>query len=101
MIHAEVMSAQIQTVTAETTIRNKYGVHARPAAIIVKTARKFSSEITIGDHLGSVNCKSIMGLLNMEFCRGRKILISAIGTDAQAAVDALLALCNCLFYEES
>ena len=83
------MSNEVQTVSGEATICNRYGLHARPAALIVKTARRYLSEITLEDDFGSFNAKEIMAVLTGEFCHGKKIRIVAAGLDAQAAVTAL------------
>ncbi|MDQ6717915.1 MAG: HPr family phosphocarrier protein [Gemmatimonadota bacterium] len=76
----------------EVTIVNKLGIHARPAAEIVKTCAKFKSAITIIRDELEVNAKSIMGVMMLAAEQGAKITLRAEGPDADAALDALAAL---------
>jgi phosphocarrier protein HPr len=73
----------------EAKIVNKLGIHARPAAEIVKTAGKFKSSITIVRDDLEVNAKSIMGVMMLAAEFGSTILLRASGDDADAALDAL------------
>jgi phosphocarrier protein len=73
----------------EVKILNKLGIHARPAAEIVKVAGKFRSNITIVRDDIEVNAKSIMGVMMLAAECGATILLRAIGEDAEAALDAL------------
>ena len=70
-------------------IVNEAGIHARPAAEIVKTAARFKSEITIVKDGLDVNAKSIMGVMMLAAECGSTVLLKADGEDAQAAVDAI------------
>ena len=70
-------------------IINKLGIHARPAAEIVKTASRFGSNITIVRDELEVNGKSIMGVMMLAAEQGSTIAIKAEGPDADAALDAL------------
>ena len=82
------------------TIQNRNGLHARPAAEIVKTAAKFQSEITlIRDDL-EVNGKSIMGVMMLAAEFGSTLTIRAHGPDAQQAVDAIAELITHKFGEK-
>ena len=81
------------------TIVNKNGLHARPAAEIVKTAAKFRADITLVRDELEVNGKSIMGVMMLAAEYGSTILVRAEGADAQAAVDALAALIEGKFGE--
>lgn len=80
------------TVEKSIVIKNKQGLHARPAALFVQIANKFSSEITISKGKQKVNGKSIMGIMMLEAGAGSKITITASGEDAQRAVADLAAL---------
>jgi Phosphotransferase System HPr (HPr) Family len=71
------------------TIVNKLGIHARPAAEIVKVASKFSSSITIVREDLEVNGKSIMGVMMLAAECGSTIDLKADGADAVQALDAL------------
>ena len=73
-------------------IVNKLGIHARPAAEIVKTAARFGSNITIVRDDLEVNGKSIMGVMMLAAEQGSMIDIRAEGPDAEAALDALAAV---------
>lgn len=70
-------------------IKNKTGLHARPAAFFVQTANKYDSDITIIKGEQEVNGKSIMGILMLAAENGTKVTISAKGNDADAAVEEL------------
>ncbi|MFH1411283.1 MAG: HPr family phosphocarrier protein [Candidatus Omnitrophota bacterium] len=70
-------------------IKNKTGLHARPAAMFVQVANKYESEITILKDDQEVNGKSIMGILMLAAEKGTKITIIAEGDDAPAAVEEL------------
>ena len=76
----------------EVKIVNKLGIHARPAAEIVKTAGKFRSSITIVRDDLEVNAKSIMGVMMLAAEFGATIILRAIGEDADAALDALASV---------
>ncbi len=73
-------------------IKNKQGLHARPAALFVQIANKFNSDIVISKGRQKVNGKSIMGIMMLEAGAGSKVVVVANGDDAQAAVAELEAL---------
>lgn len=87
-------------VSRELAILNQYGIHARPAAMFVKTASKYEAEVTVEKDKIRVSGKSIMGLMTMEASCGTKIKITAEGTDADQAVDELQKLVEHKFFEE-
>ncbi len=76
-------------VKREIVVKNKTGLHARPAAIFVQAANKFESDITIVKEDQKVNGKSIMGLLMLAAEKGTEITIIANGDDAEKAVEEL------------
>ena len=80
-------------------ILNKNGLHARPAAEIVKASGKFQSEITIVRDGMEVNGKSIMGVMMLAAECGATIVLRADGADAEAALDALALLIQNKFGE--
>jgi phosphocarrier protein len=80
-------------------IENKNGLHARPAAEIVKCAAKFRSEITIVKDDLDVNGKSIMGVMMLAAEHGSSITLRAEGPDADQALDALAQLVHNRFGE--
>src|SRR5215467_14602628 len=80
-------------------IVNRNGLHARPAAEIVKLASKFQAEITIVKDDLDVNGKSIMGVMMLAAEHGSTILLRAEGPDADAAIEALATLVGNKFGE--
>ena len=73
-------------------IINRNGLHARPAAEIVKLAARFKSEITVVKDDLDVNGKSIMGVMMLAAEHGSNITFRAEGDDADQALDALATL---------
>ncbi len=73
-------------------IVNRNGLHARPAAEIVKAAAKFKSDITLVRDDLEVNGKSIMGVMMLAAEFGSTLTLRATGPDADAALDALAGL---------
>lgn len=70
-------------------VKNKQGLHARPAAVFVQVANKFDSRIIIRYEKEEVNGKSIMGILMLGVENGSAIIIEAEGADAHQAVAEL------------
>jgi phosphocarrier protein HPr len=83
----------------EATIVNVEGLHARPAARIVRLASSFDSDIEILKDGVGVNGKSIMGVMMLAAECGSNIMIRADGADAEQAVDALAELVKSGFGE--
>jgi phosphocarrier protein HPr len=81
-------------------IRNKYGLHASPAAEFVKLATQYQSEIWVRKQELEVNGKSIMGMMMLAAECGAEITIRADGDDANEAIDKLIALVNNRFGED-
>jgi len=73
----------------ELIVKNKSGLHARPAAIFVQVANKFDARITVRHDEEEVNGKSIMGILMLGAEKGSLIIIEADGTDADKALEEL------------
>jgi phosphocarrier protein len=86
--------------TKELTILNKSGIHARPAAMFVKIANRFGSDIFVEKDGEKINGKSIMGLMMLAAGPGSKVILHAKGTDAAAAITELEALVQRKFDEE-
>lgn len=82
------------------TVKNKTGLHARPAALFVQAANKFKSEIFIEKEGKKVNAKSIMGVMSLAVSQGTQITISAEGEDEKEAVEKLVELIESKFGEE-
>jgi len=79
-------------VTAQVTVVNALGLHARAAARFVHHAGRFQSHITVTRAHQTVDGKSILGLLLLAAARGTTLEIKADGPDAQLALDALVQL---------
>ena len=91
-----------ETVTAEALaeVVNRAGLHARPAAELVKTASEYRAEIHVEKDGLQVNGKSIMGVLMLAAEQGSTLRFTASGPDAEAALDALTNLVARGFEEE-
>ncbi|MCY3598898.1 MAG: HPr family phosphocarrier protein [Gemmatimonadetes bacterium] len=81
-------------------IRNRLGLHARPAAEFVKLASRFRAEVRVEKDELEVNGKSIMGVMMLAAEAGASIRIRAMGSDAANAVDSLTELVLSGFSEE-
>jgi phosphocarrier protein len=82
------------------TIKNKLGLHARAAALLVKTANRFVSNVSLEKDGLEVNGKSIMGILMLAATRGTRITLKAEGKDAEQAIETLGKLIENKFGEE-
>ena len=82
------------------TIRNKLGLHARAAALLVKAANHFEADITIEKDGIEVNGKSIMGILMLAASKGTKITLNIEGKDEVEALRVLGQLIDNKFNEE-
>lgn len=80
-------------------VLNEFGIHARPAALFVKTANRFDSDIIVEKNGIQVSGKSIMSLLTIEGHQGAQLTVRARGPDALPALDALQELFENNFYE--
>ena len=78
--------------SAEAPIINKLGLHARASAKLTQLASKFTCEIWLTRNARKVNAKSIMGVMMLAAGKGSSVLIEAEGSDADAALKALLEL---------
>ena len=87
-------------IECQATIVNQEGLHARPAARIVRLASSFESEIELAKDGLEVNGKSIMGVMMLAAECGSSIVIRAQGPDAEQAVQALAELVASGFGEE-
>jgi phosphocarrier protein len=86
--------------TKDFQVSNKLGIHARPAAMFVKTANRFSCDIFVEKDGERVNGKSIMGLMMLAAGPGSKLTVSAEGQDAPQALAEIDALMKRKFDEE-
>jgi phosphocarrier protein HPr len=81
-------------------VRNKFGLHARPAAEFVKLANQYKSEIMVRKFDLEVNGKSIMGMMMLAAECGVEITVRAAGPDAEDAVSELVRLVERGFGED-
>jgi phosphocarrier protein HPr len=84
----------------EVQVLNANGIHARPAAEIVRTAGKFKASITIARDDLEVNAKSIMGVMMLAAECGSTVRLKADGADADGAIAALSGLIASKFGEQ-
>lgn len=82
------------------TIKNKLGLHARPAALFVQLANKYQCDIYIRKGRQKVNGKSIMGLMTLAASPGSQVVVLAQGADAKQAMDAIGRLFETNFGEQ-
>ena len=81
-------------------IKNKLGLHARPAALLVQTASKFKSKVKIIKDGQEVDGKSIMGLMTLAACAGSSLKVVADGEDEKEVIDSMGRLVESGFGEE-
>ena len=86
--------------TKELTVVNKLGIHARPAALFVKTANRFACDIFVEKDGEKINGKSIMGLMMLAAGPGSKVTVHAHGHDAPQALAEIESLMKHKFDEE-
>jgi phosphocarrier protein HPr len=92
--------SETKTNEALAKVVNRAGLHARPAAELVKLAGKFQSEIHVEKEGLQVNGKSIMGVLMLAAEQGSTLRFTATGPDAEKALDALVGLVGRGFEED-
>lgn len=93
-------AAKASRVSSDLIVQNALGIHARPAALIIKTASKYDSDLWIECKGLVVSGKSIMGIIMLHVNRGDRLTVTAEGVDAQALVKALRDLFDSKFFEE-
>ena len=81
-------------------IENRNGLHARPAALFVKTASRFRAEVWVEKDEERVNGKSIMGLMMLAAGKGSVLRVTAEGDDALSVLAELEQLVGTRFGEE-
>ena len=97
---AKAITGGSSAMTKDFKVSNKLGIHARPAAMFVKTANRFSCDIFVEKDGEKVNGKSIMGLMMLAAGPGSKLTVIAQGHDASQALAELETLINRKFDEE-
>jgi len=85
---------------AKAVIKNKLGIHARPAMLLAQTANQFESDITICKDNMEVNCKSVLGLMMLVAPQGTEVTVRCDGPDEEEALNAILKVIEEGFGEE-
>jgi len=85
--------------SARLEVKNRLGLHARAAGMVVQTVAGFDAEITVAKDEQCVNGKSILNLMMLAAAPGTMLEITAVGPDAEAALAALTALFEARFHE--
>lgn len=73
----------------ELELRNQYGLHARPAAMLVKLASRYDADVTVEKDGAKVSGKSILGLMTLEASFGSTLKITAAGADAARVLEEI------------
>ena len=94
-------SKEMVKVTKKLEIKNKLGLHARAAALLVQTIARFEAQVKISKDGQVVDGRSIMGVLTLAATQGSKIHVEAKGNDAEEAVRAVEKLIEKKFYESA
>jgi phosphocarrier protein HPr len=81
-------------------IKNKLGLHARPASLFVQTAAQFDADVTVMKNGLEVNGKSIMGVMMLAAEQGSEIAVKADGIDEELLIQAITELIEKKFHEE-
>ncbi|MGE5816951.1 MAG: HPr family phosphocarrier protein [Deltaproteobacteria bacterium] len=89
----------MEKITKKIEIKNKLGVHARAAALLVQTVNKFSAQVTFSKDGQIADGRSIMGVLTLAATQGSKVQVEASGEDAEQAVRAIERLIDRRFNE--
>ena len=81
-----------EKLTKELTLRNKYGMHVRPAGLFAKIASRFNADVEVEKDGNVVSGKSIMALMTLEAVCGTTLRVTASGPQAKAVLEELEAL---------
>lgn len=80
------------SLTRTVVVRTPAGIHARPAAVFVETARRFTSALSLESRGKTANCKSLLSLLKLGVPHGATVELVADGDDEAEAIEALAAV---------
>ena len=81
-----------EKLTKELTLKNKYGMHVRPAGLFAKVASRFNADVEVEKDGNVVSGKSIMALMTLEAVCGTTLRVTAVGPQAREVLDELEAL---------
>src|SRR6266404_919087 len=93
-------AATVQKIEKEVPIVNRLGLHARPAAMFVRIASRYRSEIWVSKEGEEISGKSIMGLMMLAAGQGSKLRVRCEGPDAEKALEELEELIKARFNED-
>lgn len=82
------------------TVTNKAGIHARPSALIVKTASQYESDVFLSCEGTEVNAKSIMSVMMLAAAQGSEVLIRTEGADEKDVMKSIIDLFEKKFFED-
>ena len=97
---AKTSGAREKCITRDLVILNRYGLHARPATLFVKTSNRFKAKVWVKKDGEKVNGKSIMGIMMLAAGHGSKIKVSAAGSDAEKFLKEIEGLTASRFNED-
>jgi phosphocarrier protein HPr len=100
LLNRRATAAREQKVEKIIPIINRLGLHARPAAMFVRIASRYRSEVWVAKEAEEVNGKSIMGLMMLAAGQGSKLRIRCEGPDAAKAMEELEELVKARFNED-
>jgi phosphotransferase system HPr (HPr) family protein len=86
-------------VSASVEITNRIGFHARPASLLIDTAKRFSSAVTVAKGDRTAGMDSLVALLKLQVRQGDTVILSADGADEGAALKSLVDLIEAKFGE--
>ena len=98
--YATADSFSVHMIEREVTVRNRAGLHTRPASMIVRTASQFDSEIFLRRDNYEINGKSVIGVMTLAAEQGATLTVVVDGEDEEEAADALAELFADGFGEE-
>jgi phosphocarrier protein HPr len=99
MSNTAISTSKMGKVVKKIEIKNKLGLHARAAALLVQTVNRFSSQVSIVKDGQTADGRSIMGVLTLAATQGSKIQVEAVGDDAEQTVKAIEKLIDKRFNE--
>ena len=79
-------------ISRDVTITNNVGLHARPATFFIQKANAYKCSVWVEKEDRRVNAKSLLGIMSLGIVTGATVTLSAVGADAEAAVNALESL---------
>ncbi|MDR2140989.1 MAG: HPr family phosphocarrier protein [Deltaproteobacteria bacterium] len=101
MNNSETLPRQLEPqISSPAVIKNRYGLHARAAAKLVKAAESFKADLTLAKDESMADVRSLLSLLSLGCSYNSQVTLTASGEDASAALSALLDIINDGFGEE-